>query len=129
MSIKKIFFVIVLSSIQADMKSDRTPQALANSTMDWFYLRKKLERYLFMALKVAEQSLHISSCGMVAVRVTSLWDSVARSGTAFLKWDVCNFLKLTGRYLEWKKTRQAFANSALIVSVQKKCFKDISLTH
>ena len=66
-------------------------------------VRKKLERYLFMALKVAEQSLHISSCGMVAVRVTSLWDSVARSGTAFLKWDVCNFLKLTGRYLEWKK--------------------------
>ena len=91
---KKIrIFVIVLSSIQADMKSDKTPHAFASSTIQNFWPRK-MRKTSYYGFKGSQQPLHISSCGKIAVRVTSLLDSLARSGTVISKWDFCNFLKL-----------------------------------
>ena len=50
-------------------------------------------------LSKAQELLQISFCETIAVRVTSLFDSLARSGTVISKWDICNFLKLTRMYL------------------------------
>ena len=86
-------FVIVLSSIQADMKSDKTPHAFASSRIQNFWPRK-MRKTSYYGFKGSQQPLHISSCGKIAVRVTSLLDSLARSGTVISKWDFCNFLKL-----------------------------------
>ena len=75
------------------MKSDKTPHAFANSTIHSFWPRK-MRKTSYYGFKGSQQPLHISSCGKIAVRVTSLLDSLARSGTVISKWDFCNFLKL-----------------------------------
>jgi hypothetical protein len=70
----------------------RPPHAFASSIYSFW--PRKIRKTSYYSFKGSQQPLHISSCGKIAVRVTSLLDSLARSGTVISKWDFCNFLKL-----------------------------------
>ena len=79
-----LFFVMVLSSIQADMKSDNTPKAFANRMIHCFQ-PPKIRLTSLYGFKGSQEPLHISFCEKVASGATPLFGSLALVRYSHLK--------------------------------------------